>query len=115
MSDDQKRVDQIRERLAATTPGQWRSMNEGNQYLGTHYLPTAKLVGASRVDGLPRPWNPHAMVAFMKLDPAEVSRFVDADADFIAMSREDMAFLLSLATCTGCDKIRGTCNCERDE
>ena len=70
------------------TPGPWRSMRDGNQCLGTRYMPTAKTVAASRIEELPRPWNPHAALAFgLKAEAHEVSRFKDADADFIAHAR----------------------------
>jgi hypothetical protein len=77
--------------------GNWRSMRDGNQYVETRYMPTAKCVGASRVDGLVRPWNPHAYVAFgFKPDEFETSRFVDADADFIADAPKLIRQLLEL-------------------
>lgn len=57
----------------------WRSMRDGNQYIGD------LIVGASRVEGLLRPWNRHYVVPAEKLE--DVSRFVDEDADFIAAAR----------------------------
>jgi hypothetical protein len=92
MTDEE--LQSIRARCNAASPEPWISMREGNQYLECSYMPTAKLVGASRVDGLPRPWNPHAMISFMKMDAAEVSRFKDADADFISNSRYDIPTML---------------------
>lgn len=68
----------------AATPGMWRSMRDGNQYLETAYLPAAKYVGASRIDGPKRPWNPHTAIAFgIRAEAQETVRFTDADADFV--------------------------------
>lgn len=106
---DPARLAEIRARLDAATPGPWRSMREGNQFLNCKYLPTAKCVGASRVDGLPRPWNPHAVISFMKLDAAEVSRFKDEDADFIAHAGGDdgdIAYLLALVAAPGAGEVQ---------
>ena len=66
----------------AATP--WQSLREGNQYIKAAYLPTAKLVGASVIPQLVRPWNPYALIArgFTPRD-YETTRFLDADADFI--------------------------------
>ena len=84
----------IEERAAKATPGPWRSMRDGNQYIETRYLPTAKCVGASRIQELPRPWNPHAAIAFgQTAESHEVSRFLDSDADFIAHARTDIPAL----------------------
>ena len=96
--DAEQRLAEIRERLAKrASRGPWRSLRDGNQYVNTFYLPTAKVVGASRVDGLVRPWNPHALVAFgFKPAEYETSRFIDEDADFIAAAPEDVAYLLDL-------------------
>jgi len=74
----------------AATPGPWQSLRDGNQYVKveTDNLPSAELVGASRVDGLVRPWNPHALIALgFKPGEHETARFLDVDADFIAASR----------------------------
>ena len=71
----------------AATPGPWRSMRRGNQFIEAKYLPTARVVAASEIPELVRPWNPHACISFMKLDAAETARFIDADADFIAAAR----------------------------
>jgi hypothetical protein len=69
---------------ASATPGKWRSMREGNQFVDTSYLPTAKCVGASRIDGPKRPWNPHALITFgFKPEEYEKVRMTDADADFV--------------------------------
>lgn len=84
------------ERLdAAATDAPWRSMEDGNQYLECSYTP--RLVRAATIPELPRPWNPHAMVAFMKLDAAEVSRFKSNDAALIAAARNALPALLRLA------------------
>lgn len=68
----------------AATPGAWHSMREGNQFIDTRYMPTMKCVGASRIDGPKRPWNPHALIAFgFKPEEYEKVRMTDADADFV--------------------------------
>lgn len=73
----------------AASPGPWKSMRNGNQYLNTTYLPTARVVATSVVQGLPRPWNPHRLLAFgLSAKDYETSRFLDEDADFISMARE---------------------------
>jgi len=70
-------------------------MRDGNQYVETAYLPTKRLVGASAVVGIRRPWNPIAAIAFgLKAEDHEVARFLDADADFIAAARQDIPALL---------------------
>jgi hypothetical protein len=70
------------ERLeAAATAGEWRSMREVNQYIDEQ----RKLVGASRIDGIERPWNARHVVPDQGRD--HVCRFIDADADFIAAIR----------------------------
>lgn len=62
-------LEPIKERLAAASPGPWRAMRDGNQYVGVeldgrkgknviHPTGRGTLVGASRVEGLARPWNP---------------------------------------------------------
>jgi len=89
-------LDAIRERESKATKGPWRSMREGNQYVEARYLPCIKLVGASRIDGIQRPWNPYAYVQFgMKAETHEVARFIDEDADFIANARQDIPDLLA--------------------
>ena len=81
-------------RANAATAGEWRSMREGNQFIKTKYMPAAECVGASRVDGIVRPWNPHALLAFgFPPDEYEKARFLDADADFIAAARTDVPAL----------------------
>ena len=92
------RLDEIKERAKKATKGPWKAMEDGNQYIhgpkGDRYLPTAKVVASARVDGLIRPWNPHAVMAFMKLDDAWVCRFLSDDAQFIAHSRDDVSWLV---------------------
>ena len=89
MTDEQ--LAEIEERLRAATPGPWQAMRQGNQYIETDYLPTAKVVGASVVTGLKRPWNPHAYISFgMRATTHEEARFTDADADFIAHAPTDI-------------------------
>lgn len=78
----------IRERAAKATAGPWRSLRDGNQYIDDGHA--THIVGASRIEELPRPfhWSPH------HTDKPQVSRFLDADADFIAHAREDIPELL---------------------
>lgn len=79
------------------TPGPWQSLRDGNQYVKTMHL-EAELVGASRIEGVLRPWNPHAYVAFgMKAEQHEIVRFKDADADMIAALRNNASALITLA------------------
>ena len=86
------------ERLdAAATAAPWRSFEDGNQYLDCGYLPTAKCVATARIPELPRPWNPHAVIAFMRLDKAEESRFRTDDARLIAEMPSTLPALLRLA------------------
>ena len=94
MIDDAKRAEW--RRLAdEATPGPWCSARDGNQYIETSYLPTAQLVGASRIEEIRRPWNPHAYVSFgITAEDHETARFLDADADFIAAAREAVPALL---------------------
>jgi hypothetical protein len=83
-------------RAMAATQIPWRAMRDGNQYLqGASISP--RCVGTSRIEGLVRPWNPHAVIAFMKLDAAEECRFTDEDADFIE-SVQPAATLRTLTT-----------------
>lgn len=89
------KLDEIEARAKAATPGPWVSMRDGNQYIDTGYLATAKTVGASVVKGLPRPWNPYALLSFgFKPEEYEKARFKDCDADFIAYAREDVETLV---------------------
>lgn len=87
----------LRRLLAEASAAPWTSMRVGNQYVGTRYLPTATVVGASKIPQLPRPWNPHAVISFMTLDAAEESRFFDADADLIVALRNHAEALLDVA------------------
>ena len=90
-------LDSVAQRAEAATKGPWVSMRDGNQYVNTRYLPTAQVVGASRVDGIVRPWNPHALIAFgFKPQEYETARFHDADADFIAHARTDLPRLVQM-------------------
>lgn len=82
----------------AATPGPWESWRQGNQYLGTTYMPTARGVAASVVKGPLRPWNPHAMIAFgVKAEQHEEVRFIDADADLVVAMRNALPELLRSA------------------
>ncbi len=82
----------------ADTPPPWRAMRDGNQYLKTRYMPTATLVGSSRIDGPHRPWNPHALLAFgFKPEEYETVRFTDADADFVEAAINHYDALLDIA------------------
>lgn len=83
----------------AATPGPWRSLRDGNQFIETDYIPTAKVVGASRIEGPRRPWNPHALLAFgFKPEEYETVRLVDADADLVAAMRNAPPLLLTAAS-----------------
>jgi hypothetical protein len=84
-----EQIEAIRKRAEAATPGPWRAMEEGNQYLEGQ----TKLVSAARVDGISRPWNSWFVVPAVKME--EVCRFISADADFIAHARQDIPALLS--------------------
>ena len=90
--------DELRRLHEAATPGPWISLRDGNQYVETRYLPTARCVGASRINEVVRPWNPHAYVQF-GFTPAEfeTSRFLDIDADLIAAARNALPDLLDAA------------------
>lgn len=89
-------LEAIKKRAEAATKGPWRSMRDGNQYIGTKYMPTAKCVGASWVEGVVRPWNPHRLLAFgFPPEEYERARFLDADADFIAHARADVPALVA--------------------
>lgn len=85
----------MRRLLAKATPGPWRSLRDGNQRVATRRSPEAPAVGASRIEELPRPWNPDAYAAFgMPAEEHEVSRFLDADADLIVAMRNALPGLL---------------------
>lgn len=86
----------IQARADAATPGPWRALEQGNQFVNTNYLPTAKVVAASRIEGLVRPWNPYRYIAFgFTPEEFETARFLDADATFIAAARADVPNLLA--------------------
>ena len=90
--------DEVDAVLPDATPPPWQSLNEGNQYIETSYLPTARCVGASVVTGPRRPWNPHAYVAFgFKPEEFEKVRFIDADAELVALLRNGAPALLFAA------------------
>lgn len=70
-------------------------MRDGNQYIKTERI-TPVLVGASRVEGLVRPWNPYSFFNGIHLTTEfETARFRDADADFIAAAPTDIAALIT--------------------
>jgi len=70
------------ERLeAAATPGDWRSVRRGNQYINDQ----TTLVGASEVFGIKRPWNAASSPA--PIHQEDICRFTDEDADFIAAAK----------------------------
>ena len=78
----------------AATPGPWRSLRDGNQYV--RYNPgTQELVGASRLDGVERPWNPYSTRPLA--EDADTVRFKDEDADLIAAMRRALPKLLAVA------------------
>lgn len=85
---------QFAELAKEATQGHMRSMRDGNQYLdGLHSADGKSLVGASRVDGLDRPWNRGGAKLF--IDMEHVSRFRDADADFIAFCFNNRTAILA--------------------
>lgn len=93
----------------AATPGPWRAMRDGNQYIQTGKL-TPTLVGASRVDGVARPWNPYSFFGGIKLHAEfETARFKDADADFIAAARATVT-----AMCDEIDLLRERVKLEQE-
>lgn len=90
-------ADRLKELREGATPGRWQAMRDGNQYVETRYMPTEKCVGASRIDGILRPWNPHAAIAFgIRAEQHEVARFLDADADFITFLANHAAAIEAL-------------------
>lgn len=102
MSDNRtltrEEIDALAKLEAKATPGPWASLRDGNQYVETNYIPTAKLVGASRISGVRRPWNPHALLAFgFRPEEYETVRFVDADADLVAALRNAAPALIQAA------------------
>jgi hypothetical protein len=71
------------------TPGPWRAMRDGNQYLDGGRT----IVGASRLEGPKRPWNARYVVPAEQLE--EVARFTDDDADLIAAVQRALPDLLA--------------------
>ena len=80
-------------------------MREGNQYIGVELNPrlgrsaagprASKLVGASRIEGIERPWNPWWVGDPYSPKTEETVRLTDEDADFVAASRSDIPWLVS--------------------
>ena len=88
-------LEQLETLAKAATPAPWTSLRDGNQYITKGYIPAARCVGASRIEGLTRPWNPHAAIAFgLNAEAHEVVRFLDADAAFIAACSPDKILAL---------------------
>ena len=90
-------LERVRE-LDGKASKNWRAMQEGNQYIEVdcnqnHSLERkpGKLVGASRVDGLQRAWNPYWVGDYRRAE--NVSRFTEDDAAFIALSRTALPML----------------------
>lgn len=113
-------VGKLRALLAQATPGPWRSMRQGNQYLGTVYMPTAKLVGASVIEPIKRPWNPHAAIPFgITALQHEQARFTDGDADLIVEVINALPWLIDAyerSTCECGQPLTGCCGvCDNDE
>ena len=99
------RLSEIEAGEAKATKGPWRSMREGNQYIGVELNPrlgrsaagprASKLVGASRIEGIERPWNPWWVGDPYSPKTEETVRLTDEDADFVAASRSDIPWLVS--------------------
>ena len=90
-------LDKLEALEKAATLGPWTSTRDGNQFIETDYLPTAKPVGASRLAGVKRPWNPYALISFgFRPTEYETARFKDADADLIAAVRNSLPRLLRI-------------------
>lgn len=88
----------LKELADAASPGPWRAMRNGNQYLDVELdqrrgkdmiSPKGRvtLVGASIVEGLQRPWNPWWCGDSTSPATQETVRLKDADADFVAAAR----------------------------
>lgn len=77
--------------------GKWRSMRAGNQAVNITGPQTGDHCGASVVEGLPRAWSMHFVGINVFSLPKEfnVSRFTDADADFIAAAPRIIRELLA--------------------
>lgn len=86
-----KLADELADLDRVASPAPWRSLRDGNQYIKTRYMPTAECVGASRMEGLPRPWNPHRYVSFgFRAEEHEMPRFLDNDGDLIQALRNNL-------------------------
>lgn len=85
---------------AISNGGDWRSMRDGNQAvnISSQYPFIGDHCGASVVEGLPRAWSPHFVGISVFTLPKEfsISRFRDADADFIAAAPRIIRKLLDL-------------------
>lgn len=92
--------------------GNWQSYRDGNQAtnISSQFPFKGEHCGASTVNGLPRAWNPHFCGIDVFSLPSEfnVSRFRDADADFIAAApglvRKLIAALKVDCTCRAIEK-----------
>ena len=83
-------LDELEELERKATKGPWRAMADGNQYIETEYVSTAKCVSSARVEGIRRPWNPHALLAFgFKPSEYETARFLEDDAALIVALRNE--------------------------
>lgn len=100
------RRQEIEELRSRVTPGPWRSMRDGNQYINVEMDPRkgkntifpagrGQLVGASRIAGLPRPWNPWWVGDSCSPETQETTRLRDEDADFIAAAPQMVDDLLA--------------------
>lgn len=83
------------------TPRPWRVMRDGNQYVGED---GSKLVGASRIEEVPRARNPNRLAGWPLLQ--HVTRFRDEDAAFIVTAC-NAAEALSRAVIEGEERERG--------
>ena len=81
---DEQRIQEIRERLQATTPGAWRMCEPDADYFGSDdpvvETENGQYVAQTSYDGL----------------SYTVRETTTADAEFIAHAKEDVAYLLSL-------------------
>ena len=79
----------------AATPRPWQAMREGNQYVDCKKI-TPTPVGASRVHGVQRPWNPYAAAQFgLTPEHHEAVRFKDDDADLVVTLCNHLPAILS--------------------
>ena len=76
--------------------GEWQSWRDGNQATNITGPQTGDHCGASIVKGLPRAWSMHFVGINVFSLPKEfnISRFRDADADFIAVAPQLVRELL---------------------